>query len=150
MYLSVCYKKIYSLPFIRYTEKIFSIWSVKSRYFVCEEIRFLTVSMLNSGRGSSGSIVSDCWTTGVRSPTGAEDFSSRLCVHTGSVAHPLSCLRRLGLLQRIDCQADHPPLSSAEVKNTECGFSYTSCLYTSSWRHEWHTGNLKCTYYQKL
>jgi hypothetical protein len=30
------------------------------------------------------------WTTGVRSPTGAKDFSSSLCVQTGSGAHPAS------------------------------------------------------------
>jgi hypothetical protein len=28
---------------------------------------------------------------GVRSPAGAEDFSSSLCVQTGSGAHPASC-----------------------------------------------------------
>jgi hypothetical protein len=28
---------------------------------------------------------------GVRSPAGAEDFSSSLCVQTGSEAHPASC-----------------------------------------------------------
>jgi hypothetical protein len=31
------------------------------------------------------------WTSGVRSPTEAEDFSSNLCVQTGSRAHPASC-----------------------------------------------------------
>jgi hypothetical protein len=31
------------------------------------------------------------WTAGVRSPTGVEDFSSNLCVQTGSGAHPPSC-----------------------------------------------------------
>jgi hypothetical protein len=31
------------------------------------------------------------WTTGIRSPTEAEDFSSSLCVQTGSGAHPASC-----------------------------------------------------------
>jgi hypothetical protein len=45
--------------------------------------------------GSSGSIVSDYGlddrAIGVRSPAGAEDFSSILCVQTGSGAHPASC-----------------------------------------------------------
>jgi hypothetical protein len=42
-------------------------------------------------RGSSGSIVSDYdRAIGVRSPAGAEDFSSNLCVQTGSGAHPAS------------------------------------------------------------
>jgi hypothetical protein len=40
-------------------------------------------------RGSSVSLTTD-WTTGVRSPTEAEDFSSSLCVQTGSGAHPAS------------------------------------------------------------
>jgi hypothetical protein len=31
------------------------------------------------------------WTAGVRSPTEAEDFSSTLCVQTGSGTHPASC-----------------------------------------------------------
>jgi hypothetical protein len=45
--------------------------------------------------GSSGSIVSDYGlddrTIGVRSPAGAKDFFSILCVQTGSGAHPASC-----------------------------------------------------------
>jgi hypothetical protein len=31
------------------------------------------------------------WTAGFRSPTGAENFSSNLCVQTSSGAHPASC-----------------------------------------------------------
>jgi hypothetical protein len=46
-------------------------------------------------RVSSGSIVSDYGlddrSIGVRSPAGAKDFSSNLCVQTGSGAHPASC-----------------------------------------------------------
>jgi hypothetical protein len=46
-------------------------------------------------RVSSGSLVSeyglDDRAIGVRSPAGAEDFSSDLCVQTGSRAHPASC-----------------------------------------------------------
>jgi hypothetical protein len=46
-------------------------------------------------RGISGSIVSDYGlddrAIGVRSPAGAKDFSSILCVQTGSSAHPASC-----------------------------------------------------------
>jgi hypothetical protein len=33
---------------------------------------------------------------GVRSPAGAEDFSSILCVQTGSWAHPASCTMGTG------------------------------------------------------
>jgi hypothetical protein len=32
------------------------------------------------------------WTTGVRSPTETDDFSSSPCVQTGSRAHPASCI----------------------------------------------------------
>jgi hypothetical protein len=45
--------------------------------------------------GSSVSIESGYWledrAIGVRSPAGAKDFSSNLCVHSGSGAHPASC-----------------------------------------------------------
>jgi hypothetical protein len=51
-------------------------------------------SLENTSRGSSGSIVSDYGlddrANEVRSPTGAEDFSSSPCVQTGSGAHPAS------------------------------------------------------------
>jgi hypothetical protein len=51
-------------------------------------------------RGSSGSIVSDYGlddrAIGVRSPAGAEDFSSNLCAQTGSGAHPASCTMGTG------------------------------------------------------
>jgi hypothetical protein len=48
-----------------------------------------------SSLGSSVSIVSDYGlddrAIGVRSPAGAKDFSSNLCVQTSSEAHPASC-----------------------------------------------------------
>jgi hypothetical protein len=77
-------------------------------------------------RVSSGSIVSDYGlddrAIGVRSPAGAEDFSSSLCVQTGSGAHPSSCPMVPGVLSpgvkaRPGRDADHSPPSSAEVKN---------------------------------
>jgi hypothetical protein len=37
-------------------------------------------------------------TTGVRSPTEEEDFSSSFCVQTGSGAHPASCTMGTGIL----------------------------------------------------
>jgi hypothetical protein len=44
--------------------------------------------------GSWGSSVSTClatdWTTGIRSPAEAKDFSSSLCVQTSSEAYPAS------------------------------------------------------------
>jgi hypothetical protein len=52
-------------------------------------------SKIGRSRGSSVSIVSDYGlddrAIGVRSLAGAEDFSSILCVQTGSEAHPASC-----------------------------------------------------------
>jgi hypothetical protein len=75
---------------------------------------------------SSGSIVSDYGlddrAIGVRSPAGAKDFSSILCVQTGSVAHPASCTMGTGGPfsggeARLGRDADHSPPSSAEVMN---------------------------------
>jgi hypothetical protein len=57
-----------------------------------------------------------------RSPAGAKDFSSILCVQTGSGAHPASCPMGTGgpfrgLKARPGRDADHSPPSSAEVGN---------------------------------
>jgi hypothetical protein len=60
---------------------------------------------------------------GVRSPAGAEDFSSSLCVQTGSgAAHPASWTMGTvgpfpGGKARPGSDADHSPPSSAEVVN---------------------------------
>jgi hypothetical protein len=59
---------------------------------------------------------------GVRSQAGAKDFSSILCVQTGSVAHPGSCTIGTGGpfpggKARPGRDADHSPPSSAEVVN---------------------------------
>jgi hypothetical protein len=62
------------------------------------------------------------WTTGVRSPTEVENFSSSLCFQTGSGAHPapVQWVQR-GLFPGRKAQpgrdADHSPSSSAEVEN---------------------------------
>jgi hypothetical protein len=77
-------------------------------------------------RVSSVSIVSDYGlddqAIGVRSPAGAEDFSSSLCVQTGSGAHPASCTMGTGSpfpggKARPGRDADHSPPGSAEVVN---------------------------------
>jgi hypothetical protein len=62
------------------------------------------------------------WTIGVRSPTGAEDFSSSPCVQTGSGAHAASYPMSTGGpfpagKARPGRDADHSPPFSAEVKN---------------------------------
>jgi hypothetical protein len=74
--------------------------------------------------GSSGSIVSDYGLDDraieVRSPAGAKDFASSICVQTGSGAHPASCTMCTGGpftggKARPGRDADHSPVSSAEV-----------------------------------
>jgi hypothetical protein len=62
------------------------------------------------------------WMIGVRSPTGAEDFSSSLCVQTGSEVHPAPYPMGTGGpfpggKARPGSDGDHSPPSSAEVKN---------------------------------
>jgi hypothetical protein len=59
---------------------------------------------------------------GVRSPAGAKDFSSILCVQTGSGAHSVSCPMGTGGpfpggKARPVCDTDHSPPSSSEVVN---------------------------------
>jgi hypothetical protein len=61
------------------------------------------------------------WTAEDRSPTGAEDFSSKLCVQTSSGAHSASYTMGTGGSfpegkVRPGRDADHSHLSSAEVK----------------------------------
>jgi hypothetical protein len=64
----------------------------------------------------------DDWAIGVRTPAGAKDFSSILCVQTGSAVHPASCTMGTGGpfpggKTRPGRDADHSPQSSAEVVN---------------------------------
>jgi hypothetical protein len=65
-----------------------------------KEILHCTVCGMS--RSSSVSIVSDYGlddrAIGVRSPVGAKDFSSNLCVQTGSGANPSSCTMGTGVL----------------------------------------------------
>jgi hypothetical protein len=76
-------------------------------------------------RGSSVTIVSgyglDDRAIGVRSPAGAKDFSSSLCVQNGSETHPASCTMGTGgpFPGQSTAGAWRWPLppSSAEVKN---------------------------------
>jgi hypothetical protein len=61
---------------------------------------FSHTALLPRSRGSSVSIMSDYglddWAIGVRSPAGAKEFFSNLCVQTGSEAHPASCTMGTG------------------------------------------------------
>jgi hypothetical protein len=77
-----------------------------------------------AGLAQSVQCLTTGWTAGVRSPTEAEDFSSTLCVQTGSGAHPAS--RTVGTggsfrggKGRPGRDADHSPPSSAEVKKEQ-------------------------------
>jgi hypothetical protein len=77
--------------------------------------------------GSSVSIVSgyglDDRAIDVQSPAEARDFSSSLCVQTGSGAHPASCIMGTGgpfpggNKARPGRDADHSPSTSAELVN---------------------------------
>jgi hypothetical protein len=62
--------------------------------------RIMFCALTFMSRVSSGSIVSDYGlddrAIGVRSPARAKDFSSNLCVQTGSGAHPASCTMDTG------------------------------------------------------
>jgi hypothetical protein len=90
---------------------------------VCITLHFGT----ERSRVSSVSIVSDYGLDDraivVRSPAGAKDFSSSLCVQTGSGAHSASCAMGTGgpfpggVKARSGHDADHSPPSSAEVEN---------------------------------
>jgi hypothetical protein len=70
--------------------------------------------MLGAGIAQSVQCLTTDWTTGVRSPEEAKDFSSSLCVQTSSVAHPASCTMRTGgsfpgRKARPGRDADHSP-----------------------------------------
>jgi hypothetical protein len=82
--------------------------------------------ILLMSQGSSGSIVSDYGLDDraieVRSLAGAKNFSSSVCVQTGSGAHPASCTMVTGGpfpggKARPDRDADQSPPPSAEVVN---------------------------------
>jgi hypothetical protein len=80
-----------------------------------EESRFISGSIMSDYRLDDRAI-------GVRSPAGAKDFSSSLCVQTGSGVHPASCTMDTGGpfpggKARPGRDADHSPPSSAEVVN---------------------------------
>jgi hypothetical protein len=86
----------------------------------------MPIIQTTSGRLSSGSVVSDYGlddrAIGVRSPAGTKDFSSSLCVQTGSGAHPAPCTMGTGGpfpggKARPGRDSDHSTPSSAEVVN---------------------------------
>jgi hypothetical protein len=85
------------------------------------EANFTAVCLGASRVAQSVQCLTTGWTAGVRSPTEAEDFSSNLCVQTGSGAHPASYTVGTGGSfrggkARPGRDADHSPPSGAEVK----------------------------------
>jgi hypothetical protein len=73
---------------------------------------------------------------GVRSRQGAKDFSSSLCVQTGSGAHPASCPLSTGVLSpgvkaRPGREADHSPHL---VPGSRMSRSYILSPQASPWR----------------
>jgi hypothetical protein len=87
---------------------------------------FSTTVITSWNRGNSVRIVSDYGqderAIEVQSPTEARDFSSNLCVQTGSGIHPASCTMGTGGpfpggKARPGRDADHSPPSSPEVVN---------------------------------
>jgi hypothetical protein len=106
-----------------------NVWTCQGTDMSSYCLSFLYLVKLHErgqSRGSSGSIVSDYGlddrAIGVRSPAGTKDFSSSLCVQTGSGAHPASCTTGIGGpfpggKARSGRDADHSPPSCAEVVN---------------------------------
>jgi hypothetical protein len=76
----------------------------------------------------------------VLSPAGAKNFSSNLCVQTGSGAHPASCPMGTVGKARMERDTDHSPPSSAEVKN-----EYE--LYPSPLKCLWHVVGLLYSFF---
>jgi hypothetical protein len=109
----------------RHGENLKSRKTFHVRGFSCLYAILRTTCRFRS-RGSSVSTVScyglDDLAIGVRSPAEAKNFSSILCVQTGSGAHPASCKKGTGGTfpggkARPGCDAYHLPPSSAEVVN---------------------------------
>jgi hypothetical protein len=93
-----------------------------SKLIVIQVGKKLPAFYVTQGAAVAQSGLTTDWTTGFRSPTEAENFSSSPCVQTGSGAHLTSCTMGTGGpfpegKARPGRDADHSPPSSAEVKN---------------------------------
>jgi hypothetical protein len=105
---------------------LYILWKKKIAFILSQLSIFGVYFCIGRSRGSSGSIVSDYGlddrAIGVRFPAGEKDFSSSLCVQTGSGAHPASCTMGTGgpfpgVKARPGRDADHSTPHSAEVDN---------------------------------
>jgi hypothetical protein len=109
---------------------LFQFFEVPDRFSTPVELHLCNLS--DGARGSSVSILSgyglDNRAIGVRSPAEAREFSSSLCVQTGSGAHPASCTMGTGSPfpgakpGRGVTLTTHPPL----VPRSRMSRSYTS------------------------
>jgi hypothetical protein len=93
-------------------------------------------SFLYRSWDSSVNIVSDYrlddLATGVQSPAEAKDFSSSLCVQTGSGAHPASCTMGTGgpfsgVKARPERDAEHSPILMPRSRTSNRYISSPSC-----------------------
>jgi hypothetical protein len=88
----------------------------------------LVLPLQGAGAAQSVLCLTTDWTTGVRSPTETEDFSSSLCIQTSSGAHPATCTMGTGSpFLGVKCGRDvmlttHPHL----VPRLRMNKSYTS------------------------
>jgi hypothetical protein len=82
-----------------------------------------TVELLGAGVAQSVWCLTTDWTTGVRSPTDAEDISTSLCVQTGSGAHSSSCTVGTGGKAWPGRDVDHSPHLVPRLRMSR---SYTS------------------------
>jgi hypothetical protein len=112
---------IYLVALYIYLESLFN--NLPENFAKFSDLLYFSIlgytTAVTRSRVSSGSIVSDYGlddrAIGVRSPAGTKDFSSGLCVHTGSGTHPASCTMCTRGKARPRRDADHSPPSSAEV-----------------------------------
>jgi hypothetical protein len=106
---------------------MYTLTNIQAFYKCSNLLLYLSYLLFNMrSRGSSVSIASgyglDDWAIEVRSLAEAKDFSSSLCVQTGSGAHPASCTMGTGGpfpggKVQPGHDTDHSPPSSAEVMN---------------------------------
>jgi hypothetical protein len=102
-------------------------WEPYDAWGPLDDKRSCRILGLCRNRGSSVSIVSDYGlddrAIGVRSPAGVKDFSSNLCVQTGSEAHPASGVLSPGLKRGRGVTLTTPPHL---VPRSRMSRSYTS------------------------
>jgi hypothetical protein len=112
------WSRFYLQRFSFYSSLRNSLWILNPSH---AQQKFAVLACPRAGVAQSVQCLTTDWTAGIRSPTEAEDFSTNLCVQTGSGAHPASYTMGIGASfpggkARPKRDADHSPPSSAEVK----------------------------------